>query len=359
MTLTSCWHRVPGGTAAAALHMAAALDERDDVEVVGVAPRHRRVPEDPWRPAVRTVSLPLPRHLLYDSWHYLGWPPVELAAGAVDIVHATAMILPPRRSAALVLTVHDLFPLEFPDQFTRRGARVMRRGAALARRRADLVLCSSRATMRDCVEAGFAEERLRLVPLGVESAVAGDDEVARVKASYGLGRPYVLWAGTVEPRKNLPTLLESFRKLGRADLDLVLVGQFGWREDLDRHIGDQSDRVRRVGFVPSRDLAALYRGAEVFCLPSLREGFGLPLLEAMAQGTPVVTSRGTATEEVVGDAGMVVEPLDASEIADALAALLDDGASRQRLGSAGAARAQQFTWAATASLIADAYREVS
>lgn len=359
MTLTSCWHRVPGGTAAAALHMAVALDQRGDVEIIGVAARHRRLPDDPWRPTVRMVSLPLPRHLLYDSWHYLGWPPVEAAAGEVDIVHATAMILPPRRSAALVLTVHDLFPLEFPDQFTRRGARVMRKGTALALRRADLVLCSSRATMRDCVEAGFAEERLRHVPLGVEAELAGADEVARVRAGYGLERPYVLWTGTVEPRKNLPTLLESFRKLGRSELDLVLVGQFGWREDLDQHIGDLSDRVRRVGFVPSRDLVALYRGAEVFCLPSLREGFGLPVLEAMSQGTPVVTSKGTATEEVVGEAGIVVDPLDASAIAEALASLLDDEASRQRLGAAGAARAKQFSWKATASSIADAYREVS
>ncbi len=337
--------------------MARALAVRAEFEVVGVAALHRGPPAPPWKPPVQVRHLPLPRAALYEAWHRLRRPAVERATGTVDLVHATSIAVPPK-SAALVVTIHDLAFLKDPSHFTTRGLRFFHRGLHLAREQADLVLCSSEATMRDCLEAGFAPPRLRHVPLGVDAARADPDSVDRVRRHHGLERPYVLWTGTIEPRKNLSRLLEAFGTM-EADVDLVLVGPKGWKEDLDKLLTDMRERVRVLGFVPHADLAALYAGASVFCLPSLLEGFGFPVLEAMAQGTPVVTSRGTSTEELAGGAGVLVDPLDSRDIARGLIAVLADPVRAHELGDAGRARAAGYSWARTAALVAAAYRELT
>jgi glycosyltransferase involved in cell wall biosynthesis len=283
---------------------------------------------------------------------------VQRASGPVDLIHATGVAMPPH-SAPLVLTVHDLAYLHDPDAFTARGLRFFHAALDLALEQADLVLCSSEATAADCRAAGFDERRLRVVPLGVRCAIVSGSALVEVRARYGLERPFVLWAGTVEPRKNLPVVVEAFRLLGRADLDLVLAGPAGWNVDLDRVVRPIASQVRVPGFLPRARLDALYAAAEVFCFPSLREGFGLPVAEAMAQGTPVVTSAGTATEEVAGDAALLVDPHDPHAVADALAAALDDRALRTRLRRAGRARAAELSWANSAQHTFKAYAEVS
>jgi glycosyltransferase involved in cell wall biosynthesis len=357
MTLEQCWHRVPGGTGVAAIEMARAISARDDVEIVGVAARHGTPPPPEWTPPVEVRHLPLPRVPLYEAWHRLRRPHVERATGRIDLIHATSIAIPPR-SAPLVVTIHDLLFLRQPDHFTRRGLGFFRRGLQLAVADADLVLCSSQATVSNCLEAGFDEARLRHVPLGVEVDRAEGAQVVTTRARYELARPYVLWIGTIEPRKNLRGLLQAWRTLDRDDLDLVLVGPRGWREDLDALLSRAGGGVKTLGFVPRADLASLYAGAEVFCFPSLLEGFGLPVLEAMAQGTPVVTSRGTSTEELAGDAALLVDPGDTSDIAAAIASLLDDPALHAKLSDAGPERAAQYSWATTAELIVSAYKEL-
>ena len=178
-----------------------------------------------------------------------------------------------------------------------------------------------------------------------------------MRATYHLHQPYVMWAGTIEPRKNLPTLLEAFGRLDRHGLDLVLVGPRGWNEDLERHVGWADGRVRQLGFVPESDKRALLAGAGVFCLPSLQEGFGLPVLEAMAQGVAVVTSRDTAAAEVAGDAAVLVDPRDAGALAEALASVLDDPERAEQLGRASRERAGEFPWSRTAELLDDLFHE--
>ena len=356
-TLEQCWHRVPGGTAVAALGMARALAERGDLDIVGVSARHRSAPPDPWRPPVPVRALPLPRPVLYEAWHRLRRPRVEAATGKVSAIHATTVAMPPR-SSPIVLTIHDLAWLENPAHFTPRGLRFFDRGLELALRDADLVLCSSAATERACRAAGFEEARLRRVPLGVDIREATPGEVDRVRGRYSLGRPYVLWTGTVEPRKNLPGLVQAFDRLD-GDLDLVLAGPRGWNEDLEALVGPRGQRVRFLGFVPALDLGPLYAGASAFCFPSLLEGFGFPVLEAMAQGTPVVTSRGTSTEELADGAGVLVDPLEPASIAAGLEEILSDPGLAARLGAAGRRKAAEYTWARTADLVARAYREVS
>ena len=350
MTLEQCWEEVPGGTAASALATARALAELS-VEVVGVAARHPRPPATPYLPTVPVAQLPLPRLALYESWQRWRRPPVQRATGPVDLVHGTTMAVPPR-SAPLVLTVHDLAFLSDASHFTRRGIGFFRRGLELDRREADLVLVPSEVVRADCLAAGFAPERVRVIPHGVRSSPASAADVQRVRDTYAVPGRYVLWTGTREPRKNLAGLLTAFRRL-EADVDLVVVGPEGWGEDLGALLAG-TPRVRVTGFVPDADRDALYAGAELFAFPSLREGFGLPVLEAMAQGTPVVTSAGTAMAEFA--VGPLVDPTDAGALATALDALLADPAARERLSAQARGRAAEMTWEKAATSTLAGYR---
>ncbi len=298
----------------------------------------------------------MPRLALYESWHRVRRPAVERATGPVDVIYVTGMAMPPP-SAPLVVTVHDLSFLRDPAESTRHGRRFFERAIELARADVRLVTCPSQATIEDCVEQGFDRDRLRLVPWGIDAPEAGAADVERVRSTYRLQQPYVLWVGTIEPRKNLPTLLEAFRRLDRHGLELVLIGPRGWNEDLDGHLGSAGGRVRALGFVPEADKRALFAGAEVFCLPSLREGFGLPVLEAMAQGAPVITSKGTATEEAAGDAAILIDPQDAPALAEALAAVLDSPDDAAAMRSASRRRAAELPWSRTAELLEAAFRE--
>ena len=353
LTLEQCWGSVPGGTATSALALAAALTELG-VDVVGVAARHANAPAAPYAPSVPVAHLPLPRLALYESWQRLRRPAVQRATGAVDVVHGTTMAVPPK-SAPLVLTIHDLAFLADPTHFTRRGIGFFTRGLALALRDADLVLVPSDSVQIDCLAAGFAPGRLRVVPHGVSSRLATADDVARVRTAYGLSGPYVLWTGTREPRKNLAGLLRAFRAV-EADVDLVVVGPEGWGEDLGPLL-QSTPRVRVTGFVPDADRDALYAGAEVFAFPSLREGFGLPVLEAMAQGTPVVTSAGTAMAEFA--VGSLVDPTDSTALAAALDEVLADDPARATLGDQARAKALTMTWPRAAQATLEAYESVA
>jgi glycosyltransferase involved in cell wall biosynthesis len=357
ITLEQSWHRVPGGTAVATLGLCRSLAPRADVEVVGVAARHRRPPSSEWEAPVELCHLGLPRLLLYESWHRLRRPPVQRATGAVDVIHATTLAIPPK-SAPLVVTVHDLAFLDNPSHFTKRGMRLFSRGLELAIEDADLVLCPSQATRAACEAAGFSSGKIRVVPHGIDAAPVSDERIAAAKAAYSLERPYVLWTGTVEPRKNLPRVVGAFKQL-ESGCDLVLAGPQGWNEDLDALVGGLGSRIKWIGFVGQNDLPALYAGARAFCWPSLLEGFGLPVLEAMAQGTPVVTSSGTSMAEVANGAALLVDPRSVDSIAEGLDRVLRDEALARTLAQAGRARARQYSWDRAAELTVAAYKEVA
>jgi glycosyltransferase involved in cell wall biosynthesis len=345
---------VPGGTAVAAIETARALAARADVDAIGVAARHPEPAPDPWAPPLPVAQLPLPRPALYECWHRLRWPPVQRATGPVDVVHSTTFAIAPK-SAPLVVTVHDLAFLRHPAYFTRRGLRLFHRGLQLAKRDADVVLCASNATLGECRDAGFEHSCLMKVPFGVDATRAVQDDIERVKRRYGLAEEYILWTGTIEPRKNLAGLMSAYRELD-SDIQLVLAGPEGWSEDLDARLQDLRERVRVLGFVPQEDLAPLYAGASVFCWPTLLEGFGFPVLEAMAQGTPVVTSRGTSTEELARDAGVLVDPHDPGSIAAGIRSVLEDEGLARKLHELGPARAAEYSWDRTAELTVEAYR---
>ncbi|MEZ5207998.1 MAG: glycosyltransferase [Acidimicrobiales bacterium] len=360
VTLEQCWHRVPGGPRRRPC--ARRPLARPDVEVVGVArATTARRPRTSGR-RCRSATSPAAGSDVR-AWHLLHQPPVRAHhRGRRRWVHATGMAVPPT-AAPLVVTVHDLAFLHDPTQFTRRGVRFFHQAIELARRSASLVVCPSEATMADCVAHGFDPDRLRLVPWGVDADQATDEAVDRVRAAHGLARRYVLWVGTIEPRKNLETLLDAFGRVD-PDVDLVLAGPSGWHTDLAARLERLGPRARALGFVPANDLPALMAGADVLCYPSVREGFGMPVLEAMAQTTAIVTSAGTAMAELVAPpasapAGVLVDPTDAVALGHELNRVLGDDALRAAYGVAGRALAEGRSWERTAGALVECYREAT
>lgn len=325
------------------------------VDQIGVAALHRGQPAEAWRPSIPVRHLPLPRKLLYESWNRLRRPAVERVTGRVDVVHATGYAVPPR-TCPLVVTLHDLAWRREASHFTANGVQFFEGALARTRDDADLVLCPSNATLDDCSSAGIDQARLRVIPWGIAAPLASDDAVTSVRTRYGLSGRYVLFVGTLEPRKNLPRLLDAFSRLPQDDVVLAIAGQRGWGDLVE----PPGDRVKLLGFVPPSDLAPLNRGAAVVCYPSLWEGYGLPVAEALAQGAPVVTSRGTATEELVAEgAGIAVDPYDPDAIASALASVLDDFDLSEQLSAAALQRASERTWATTAAETIAAYEWVT
>ena len=348
-TLEQCWHDVPGGTGVAALAVAGELDRRADVDIVGVAGRHRRQPNPPFVPNVEVCHLPLARPWLYETWNRWEWPAVERATGPIDVCHST-MAIPAATIAPHVVTVHDVAFVHTPERFSRHGARVMNAGLERCRS-ADLVMCPSHTVRDDLTQLGFDAARVRVVPWGVDRVDVTEADIDRVRVAHRLPERFVLFVGTLEPRKNLDRLAAAIARLDEP-VPLVVAGASGWGETPATHDAD----CRFIGFVPSADLAPLYAAASVFAYPSLEEGFGLPVLEAMAQGTAVVTSRGTATEEVAGQAAVLVDPTETDSIARGLTSALADP---EAWSVPARDRAADFSWSVAADATLDVYREVA
>lgn len=287
----------------------------------------------------------------YELWHRLRWPAVPVQA---DVIHAPSLAVPPARDTPLVVTVHDLAFLRHPEVFTRRGVEFHRRGLAIAHREAAAVIAISEFTRKELIGSGFEPERVHIAPMAIVVPHPEPDAVldARI-AAIGIEPPYVVSVGTIEPRKGLDTLTAAVANVRRShpDLTLALAGPTGWLSVP----GLDGQGVRRLGRVDEATLDALYRRAELCALPSRYEGFGLPALEAMARGCPVIASNTTALPEVVEDAGILVPPGDVAAWTSALTDLLDDGAARADLSARGRRRAGDFTWAASAQAHLDAY----
>lgn len=349
-TLEQCWHRVPGGTAVSAIEVARAMPAvRPDIELLGVSGRHVEDSSVTFDISIDVAGLPISGALLYESSLRLRQPKVESVLHNIDVLHNTS-IIPFASRAKLVSTVHDLAFLHHPEFFTRHGNSVFKRSLKVLKKSSAMLLCSSQATVNDCLEFGFSPERIRHVPLGVRAHRATQDDISRVRSAYGLPSEFILFVGTLEPRKNLAMLVDALR--GQSDLPpLVVSGAAGWGE-ISVH---QSDEVKFLGHVEDRFLSGLYAAASVLAYPSLWEGFGLPVLEAMAQGTPVVTSKAISTEEVAGGAAVLIDPRNAESIRDGIRLAL---ASHAEFSRKGLARAADASWENTARLTASIYDEV-
>lgn len=313
------------------------------------------------------VVLWLPRPLLYDAWHLLRRPRLGGAPGLrdVDLVHAPSVAVPPKSQLPLVVTAHDAAPLIFPETYPRRGRRFHKQGLAAAAERADLVITVSQSSADELIShTAIPRDRIRVVPNGVDLELASDEEVADARRRFGVDdAPYVLWVGSLEPRKNVGLLVDAFAHWAAGtDLPhrLVLAGPAGWLEDEATVLAPAhflGDRVRPVGRVHDPALRALYRGADLFAFPSRHEGFGIPVLEAIAQETPVLAADIPALREVAAGAAVLRSPDDPGAWVAALDNLLHDANERARLGAAGRARAQQFSWRRCAEGTCAVYRE--
>ncbi len=355
------FQRIPTGVGVYALALCRGLLEighADELVIFHAA--HDEVPPEVGELDVERVGFTLSRDRLYDAWMSDRRPGPQAITGDLDVVHSTGPAIPPPGGAALVVTVHDLAPIRFADRYPRRARALHKRGAHIAAAEAARSIVPSRSTALDVEEFyGVERERIRVVPHGVDFADLGAAARAAVGDAgkrwerRGIAEPYVLWIGTQEQRKNVVAVLDAFAHVANRhpELSLVLHGPNGWLGDEVgeglQNRGLHSRTIVSEGSLPRSELAALYARASVFVYPSLYEGFGLPVLEAMACGAPVLTTNRLSLPEVGGDAVAYTEP-DPDSIAQHLNALLDDPRRRAELAEAGHERSLQFTWAASA-----------
>jgi glycosyltransferase involved in cell wall biosynthesis len=328
-------------------------------------------------PNFRIKSSTISDEWLTRLWHRMHIPlRIEALVGGQDLYHATDFVLPPiSQQTRSLLTVHDLSFVRDPDSATPALRRYLNDVVPPSVARANHILADSQATKDDLVELYSAPpDKITVLYSGVDSRFSPEKERGeeeRVRRRYKLGhQPFILGVGALHPRKNYSRLISAFAQIadvsrrldGRSiNHNLVIVGKQGWL--YDSIVADAARlgiRTRLIfpGFADDEDLPALYRASDLFVFPSLYEGFGLPPLEAMACGTPVVTSNVSSLPEVVGDAGLTVDPMDVHELADAMSRALQDGQLRQRMIDRGLTRAAEFTWLRAARQLRQLYEQI-
>lgn len=299
-------------------------------------------------------------------WHRLGIPlPVQTFTGPVDVLHAPDFALPPSLGARCIVTIHDLAFLTHPECALPSLVAYLASVVPRAVERADHVVAVSHTTADDLVRLlGVPRAKISVIALGVDPAfqpVRDPVMLTAVTEHYGLAPPFILAVGTLEPRKNYARLIAAFAQAHRTPGGprmLAIAGGTGWlTEGIHRAIAESgvAESVRLLGYVPDGDLPALYSSANVVAVPSLYEGFGIPILEAMACGAPVLASTGGSLPEVAGDAAVLVAPTDVEAMTEGLLRLSRDTDARAELAARGQARARQFTWEACARAHLDLY----
>ena len=309
--------------------------------------------------------------LSYKPWrlsallaHFTRIPQDPLLPG-VDLFHATDHLLPYFRRIKSVFTLHDLIFLFHPETHKSLNRWFLTLMMPRFLRAADAVIAVSECTKRDAIRFyRIPEEKITVIYEGVNPRFrpASPEAIAAVRARYGLPERFILYVGTIEPRKNLTTLLEAFHHLlATYDLRLVIVGKKGWLyERFFRRLRELGleNRVLFTGYVPDEDLPAIYSAADLFVFPSLYEGFGLPVLEAMACGTPVICSNTSSLPEVAGDAALLVDPTDARALTGAMEQVLTNERLWATLRAKGMERARGFTWEKAAYRTWEVYQQV-
>lgn len=330
------------------------LCRREDVDFVrSLGPRFEPLPERSGNYTVRELlSIP-----------------VALARARVDLFHAPHYVVSPLTQCPFVVTIHDCihlrFPQYLPNQLAPRYARTMMQTSA---RRSRRVLTVSQASKQDIVHyLRVPPDKVEVIYNALDERLATPptkEEMARVRDRYQLDSPFILYTGNIKPHKNVDRLIEAYallRKQGVVDAKLLIIGdEVSKYPNLRRlvHRHQLHPYVRFFGFVSDEMLATLYRLATVFVFPSLYEGFGLPPLEAMAAGTPVITSNVSSLPEVVGDAALLIDPMDPQSIADAMARVIGDHQLREELVRRGHDRVRSFSWQRSVTRVRDVYQEL-
>jgi glycosyltransferase involved in cell wall biosynthesis len=352
----------------------AEVDHDNEYQLVYARPNRGSPP--PQFPRARNFSrreIGVRERWLTILWHRAKVPlAAEWLSGPVDLYHSPDFVLPPLRHARGVLTVHDLAFLMRPECADARLRAYLEEVVPRSVQRADFIIADSENTRNDLVVLlGVPPGSVSVVPGGVEerfAPVTDPEALRQARQRLRVGdAPFVLAIGVIEPRKNLNRLMDAFRllkerRLGPPDLKLVLAGGRGWLVDgiLAHHAASPvRDDILWPGFVPETMLPAVYSAASVLAFPSLYEGFGLPILEAMACGTPVVASRASCLPEVAEGAAIMVDPDDAEDLAGALEQALCNPELRAQLITKGRQRAAEYTWQRAAHALLDVYRRVA
>jgi glycosyltransferase involved in cell wall biosynthesis len=316
-------------------------------------------------PNFRSVREPSPNYSLREQIHV----PWILRRERPDVYHAPHYVLPAAVRCRSVVTIHDCIHLMFPQYLPNRAAYAYARASMwAAARRSDRILTVSEASKRDILSLfNVKPEKIVVVYNAIDehfSATPSEEHVARIRERYQLDHKFVLYVGNIKPHKNLVRLIEAFSELRRThdDLKLLIIGdEISKLPALRRavHRNKLHKYVRFLGYLKDDTLTVLYRLASVFVFPSLYEGFGLPPLEAMASGTPVVTSNVSSLPEVTGDAAVLVDPYDVDSIGDGMRRILDDPRLAEELRLKGLKRAREFSWERSVEKTQRVYREVA
>ena len=351
----------------------AEFDKVNDYRLIYARPNRDSLPQFPHARNFARREVGIRERWLTIMWHRARVPlPADWLSGPVDVYHSPDFVLPPLRHARGILTVHDLAFLMRPECADARLRAYLEEVVPRSVQRADFIIADSENTRNDLVVLlGVHPASIAVVPGGVEerfAPVLDAHQLQRARRHLGVGNaPFVLAIGVLEPRKNLNRLMDAFGALKEraavpADLKLVLAGGKGWLFDgiFQHHSASPvRDDILMPGFVPDEMLPAIYSAADVLAFPSLYEGFGLPILEAMACGTPVVASRASCLPEVAEGAALMVEPTNVDELSTALEMLLVDAQLRSRLIDQGRQRASQYTWRVAAERLLGVYERVA
>jgi len=340
-----------------------------NVDVVPTSPHNEfNEPWPEWLVHSGFRQIPIKRAYLASLWSVAPFPRIERWIPAVDIVHSIDIDYEIRSTAPWVATFHDLGPLTRPEFFSKAHPWLLRNYVRAAVRRADALLCVSEATAQELRDIAGVPLGDRLVVVsegvGAEFFTAPPADTMRGLATRPVEDvPYFLFTGSMNPRKNLVRVVRAFASIAdRIPHQLVLTGTLGWdSSELAKELAQSSAAAKIVcpGYVSNDQLRALYAGSSAFLFPSLYEGFGLPILEAMAAGCPVLTSNLSSMPEVAGDAALLVDPASERELGDAMVALAEDAGLRKRYVEAGLARARLFSWASCAAHTLRIYQQVA
>lgn len=314
----------------------------------------RKCHPDPIPGANLKVCRWMPGRVAQGLWKTVDWPSFTAFSGPADVFHFPNFTLPPLARGASVITVHDVAFQRLPETLEDKNRVYLQARMASSLERADAIITVSEFTKRELAELlHVPEAKMHAIHSGLDAAMRPPppEAIARQRKRLGLDRPYLLMVGTIEPRKNIPFLIEVFERMEKFDGDLVIAGRPGWKVEpiLERmRTSRKADRIRQVSDLSETDLPALYGGAELFVLPSLYEGFGFPPLESMACGVPAVVAPAGALAEVCGEAALVIPDYDADHWAASLQHLLDHPTEREALRARGLTHAPTFRWSRTA-----------
>ena len=293
----------------------------------------------------------------------------EKLLGGIDILHSTAFTMPPVFGPKVIVTIHDLSIFAFPQHHTEANYQFVNRNVHQAARRASFIIAVSESTKKEIMRFFHVpEEKIAVVYEAAGEIFCNtkfsDDCLIRMKKKYKINKRYFLSVGSIEPRKNLASALIAFKALleiRRIDYQFVIAGGKGWKNESFYQLLKKlniDDYLVFTGYVPEEDLPALYQGAEVFVYPSFYEGFGLPVLEAMASGTPVITSNTSSLPEVAGNAALLVNPTEIFDLYEAMEALVTNPSLREELKGKGLEQSKKFTWEKTARQTLEIYEKV-